>query len=1345
MAFGYGYGYGYGFWLKQKRAASGPFVPISYPLNQALWTANEATDNSNTRKVQTIANIPFQAGYEIGEHHSTNPAGNIAQIGLMTWDGSKYTRTSTNPVTRGSNQYNRLARRLVGLGWEWITGPADTKSFTTSDVPDAPTGSWAALSSGVVRVTLGPWNGQRRAVTGGEYQIGSGSWVAFTAAASGSNTIVDVPGLTDGVETGVNFRWVNANVDSTHPAGALSMTVIAQGVAPVPVAPRITYLVDGSGTAATVLFDVDGATPPDITAFRYRIGAGSSVVVSGSGPLPLTGLSASQAFEAEWTNATGYSATTAITLVAALPAYTAGMWTLTDGDDAAGDVLIVAVSSDPTPIGVTALIGREYQIGSGAWLPLPIDGAIHTGTPEVASNVRMRAVYDIGPSIPGDQKTATPTYPIAPESFPAFRQSGAPFSQATATTALSLTPYASRVAGDTLIHQINIIGNPTYTIPAGWTVLADNLVGTVGTPRYRALVVTKEADGTSADVFSVTLSAASRHVWKSWCAIGKLLSAISAFVSIDGVAQVANPASVTLPASHKAHFLALCYQLGSGSAQALPPSGYTADGTIASTGTSTAHVRAYAAGLDFEAGSQDPAAFGTSVDYPGTYTLALWNDPSVVIAPTTTLTVDVAPTSASNGQPIVFSAAANGAGTKTYALTIDGNTYTNTTGVFSVTPTPGSRPWSMTATNATGSASASGTVTVTNDLAFAVDAANPFLITVNGSSVTHDVTPASYRLEWQTADGGSLTTIDQTGASFPLTFPSSGAYRCRLRAIAAGGALGSWSDYLYYWVYQQGAISWFGENAQAVQVSPLSVQAPLEVIPVTSRQVRLHEVRPAVTTEVAGGRTYYLNGVVVNPPAYNAWGPHGWDNRLGGRTGLIGVTAGFSLPLVNTTWPRGLSLNDTVSKFVSRPTALLDSGNEGHRGGLADQHGGLVIVSAFSTTSPMQASPAIIKHGAWTPGSISLPGYQAMADALTALNLSTSGMTVPPIADVDYKMSRFDPSGKVLRGALHSLNDTEAYRPWRSAPPSLINYRDFELDNQAAALLVSNAWASDVKIRVLQHLILRGIQWDYPGANGRVGAGITQDLLLPISLSRIARGISFDDLATTQCENAPHQYGFWDATTAAYLGPHNDPTKPLFALRRQISSVLANSAVGHQFTVPWNVNSTTGERKQRFNGLNVYRESTGEELPYDGGGDMPGTSTENFGTNGFFSTPLTVGEWVYLKIPAAAMSGFAVGEPFWMYDTKTGIGTLTWDWNSFNPSPSMSYRVINQPHGSLIMLHALGAYPGGAGSKWDAMKRYTIKTALTNWPGAGSMNYPFTGDEFVSQMWTAHAATLGIT
>lgn len=216
----------------------------------------------------TRANIPQQIGYDIGEHHSTNSAGNLTQIGLMTWDGSGYARTSTNPVPRGSDQYNRLARRPTDLSgpWEWITDPFDTKRFQASDVPDAPIGTSAPLVSGSVRATLQPWDGQRRAVTGGEYRISGGSWIAFAAAAAGANTIVDVTGLTDGVATSTEFRWVNANVDSTHPAGILTMTLTAQAAVPVPQAPNITYLVDGTGTQATVYFDLDGGVPPDVTS-----------------------------------------------------------------------------------------------------------------------------------------------------------------------------------------------------------------------------------------------------------------------------------------------------------------------------------------------------------------------------------------------------------------------------------------------------------------------------------------------------------------------------------------------------------------------------------------------------------------------------------------------------------------------------------------------------------------------------------------------------------------------------------------------------------------------------------------------------------------------------------------------------------------------------------------------------------------------------------------------------------------------------------------------------------------------------------------------------------------------
>lgn len=1335
-------GLGIGISMFRRHGTGGPFEPITYPINPALWSASEAVADANTRKVQTIANIPAQDGYEIGEHHSTNPAGNIAQIGLMTWDGSKYTRTSTNPVTRGSNQYNRLARRLVGLGWEWITGPADTKPFTASDVPDAPTGSWAALSSGVVRVTLAPWNGQRRAVTGGEYQIGSGSWVAFTAAASGSNTIVDVPGLTDGVETGVNFRWVNANVDSTHPAGVLSMTVIAQSVAPVPVAPRITYLVDGSGTQATVYFDLEGGTPTDVTGIRYRIGGGSSVVRAGVAPLALTGLAASQSFEAEWTNSTGYSATTAITLLAALPTYQPSDWTATNASTEAGDGVNLTYSNHPSaPTGMVRL-GTQWSADAGVTWQDFTTSPVATGIPNAANSILSRAIFDVGPSIASAAKAVTPTYPALVTDFPLLTGPVVTNTGNANVNSIAVN-LPTHDVGQRLVVGIHFDGNPTPSA-SGWP--APTRISSAATDGN--LWLFDKIAASASETLTITLASAvvEQAVAHAFAVDGARSMIVSTVDETTAATTAPNIVDTSFGgAVEKAFILMLHGQLGSPAAPSAAPGdgGWSALQTNVSAATS-AGVRLTSTYKQIEATTYDPAAWPDAVANRTVVMLAFL--PVTSVPPVTSLSVAVSATEVAQGDPITFTMTANGRRPVTYQLVIDGSTYTNTTGIFTVTPSAGIKAWTASATNAAGSAPASGSVTVQQNMVFTIDAGTIYTATFEADTVPHTVTPATYELEWGLVSG-SATLLSQPVASpdFTITFPENGAYRIRARARNSGGVAGSWSDYLYYAPMVVGEISWPIQNLQAVQISPLMAQGPVEGVPVTGRQARLHEPRPAVARELWGSYNHYLHGVAINPSAKGGRGPQFWDSRQGGQNAITTPGAGyFDAADIATGWPRALSLNDTVSKVKSRPTASLNTGSQGYRSGLIDQHGGLVIVPALSTISPMQAAPAIIKHGAWAPGVVDLPGWSSLLSSVLGFNLSTSGMSVYPTDEVRIKMSRFDPVHKLMRGGTYWNDSQDAHTPFGSKPSSAANhYYKFQMDANVACLLLSNAVDNDWKTTMLGAYVLRGLNIDFPGNSAKFGAGINQALLLPLALSRIARGMSIADLATTQRENIPTMFGFWDSTTVTYLGPHDSATLPLFSKRRQITDVLADVSGGHRFMATW---GASGEIKQRFEKLHLVREATGERLPVSSAYDSDtnqSNASRGFGTIGLFSTPLTVGEWVYMEVPASAAGGFAIGEPYWMYSNLDANPDVA-EWRTFNPSPEMSYRDINEPQGKILLLSALGVWPSTAGSSWDACKKYTLKSRQVGWPGT-SLDYGFTATNFVTQFWDAHAATLGIT
>jgi hypothetical protein len=1324
-----------------------PGLVFTLPISSGVWDAYEAPSDADTRHTYARLVIPRQPAYDFGPYRGPDPAGNLAQIGLMTWTGSYYEWLSTGQADFGSPVYNRLARRVASPvgAWEWITGAGDLKPFTASNKPDAPTGSWAALSTGVVRVTLDAWVGNGRTVTSAHYDIGAGS-VSFTPAAASTVTVVDVSGLTDGVPTAATFTWTNANGTSD----VLNMVLEAEGTEAAPLPPDVNYLINGTGTEATIYLD----TPEDFTGsaiseFTYDIDGGTPVVVSGAGPLSLTSLAATQEFTVAWANAGGYSDPVTIDLIASPPTYDVGDWTLTDAVDPAGDVLLAEIVTPLTVPGTIVLLDTEYRVDGGAANTLAVSGEISTGTAEVEVGAQLRGLYNIGPGVWSDTKTATPTIFVPEPIQAAIRARGTGASSATSSTTHTFTNPAGAEIGDQVVFQIGFDGNPgTLTVASGtgWTL---STVHVGNNTDVSGLVAFKTLNGVG-DSLVLTSSASEQSGYLSWALSTWGDDPIRAWGTQVG-SNVPNTPNCDFGDTGPFIVVSGAFYSQSGTVQTSVsvPTGYDNFRNQNSATNGSASVRVCSSEKEVVGSSEDPGAYGVSV--PDAVLLTMAFPPATSILPVTTINVVASAEAVDNGESLTFTANADGNAPITYTLAIAGLADqvivapTNAPVVFTVTEPTGSYSGTLTAENPAGSAFDTVSFTVAERLVIVPDAANPFQIVIEADSVIGG-TPASYDLEWDLADAsGALTEVTQAGPDFTVVFPASGAWRFRVRETG-----GAWSIYGYYAVQTVGGITYSAENVQAVQISPIALEAPVEMVPVTGKIPKVFEVQPPVATEIAGSVTHFLNGVMVDPSAFNGRGPEGWDSRTGGSAGLAALHDGFDQALINTSWPVSLPIGGTISKALSRPTALLRNadGGQGVRYGSIDQHSGLIITDALSTASPLQAPSAIIKHGAWTPGSIDLPGYQDMVDIVTATTLSTAGMTVPSMSSLIQKVCRFNPTGKLLRFGLWSDNDNECFVPFDwSFGSSVTNYYAYSTDEIAYAALLSDALTSDEKIAILRYSIMRGVQQDFPGNDARTGAGISQDYMMPVALSRIARGESFLDFGeydpgVSQRENMPWNYGFWDSTTVTYLAPHDSYSRPTFSLRRQINSITTDGT-GHTINVPFNVNSRQGERQQKFGRLMVVHEATGNKVPHAIDSGQRGGPTTNLRTDGLFPVTPSPGDWVYMEIPTAAMGAFAEGEPYWMYDTEQDA-PLNFRWQSFNPVPHMSYRNKQEPFGGMMLLEALGAYPNIPGSKWDAAKQYHLKAALPDWPTA-DFNYPFSAGTFVGQFWAAHAATLGIT
>lgn len=1326
-----------------------PVTPgdITIPISSSLWTAQEAGADADTRKTFATLTLPNQAEYIYGFYRGAVPEGNLSQIGTATWNAttSRYEWTSVGQASLGATVYNRVARRPADLSgpWEWITSPFDTKAWIASNVPSAPTGTWAALSTGSVRVTLAAWVGNGRAVTAGSYNRGAGA-TAFTPAAAGDPTIVDVTGLTDGVPTSTTFTFTNVNGTSS----ALTLMLEAEGAEAPPPSPDLSYLINGTGTEATVQLDMDEAaeyTGSEIVEFTYAIDGGTPVIVAGTGPLVLTGLDATQELTVSWANNGGYSDPVTIELIASPPTYEDGDWTLTDAEDAAGDVLIVAIGTPITvPAGLT-LLANQYRIGSGAWANLPANGRISTGAPNTLASVRLRPLYSIGPAVPSDAKTATPTAPVAePVRAAIFARGSGVGHTSTGSTGHTFANPAGSIAGHMVIHLIGFDGDPgTLTVASGsgWTLSSLTVASGGG---HSAMTAWKILNGTG-DTLGLTSSASEQSGHLSWTL--STFGEAPIFSAFNVATFGTPPDSPSLSFGGNLPFIVVTGTVYSQSdgLQNAGPTGYAEYRNQNSGGNASASIRVVGAERSVDGTSEDPGAWPVSVSVPTSVTIGF--SPATSVAPTDTLSAAVSASDINNGESVTFTLQANGAAPIDYELTIEGVTYeqtapTNLPVTFSVTPTTGSRAWTATATNAAGSDTKTGTITVRENLIYTINSADPFQLTVQADSVSHTVTAASYDLEWGRADGtGTDTLVSQTGPNIPLALPASGAWRFRVRAVDSGSTPGAWADWKYYFAVVQGGLTYTGENAAGVKVTALSPQAPVAIWPVTGQAVRMNEILPPVRYETWLGVVHTLNGVMYNPSAFQGRGPQGWDSRTGDGNDIRGLHDGFSSALVHTAWPQVCAVGDTFSKFLSRPSDQLRvRSRQGYRSGMADQHGGVVIMEADPGAA---AAPSIIKPSAWSASPVALPGMSDIVDAFVASTLSISGMTMPNAGTVEGKVCRFDPSGMALRGGSYWKDDREAFQPYDVSPGSSGNYYAFETYSDAICMAASGAVTSDFKANVLSHLALMGIHQDHPGSNFRVGAGISLDHSLPLMLARVAQGRGFEDMVSSdpavgQREIVPWMYNLWTEETLEYLNPHTSLTSPIFS-QLKVPISITTTGTGHDIEVPFNLSNGTGGRKQSFTGLEIVRESTGQRLPWGAGeGRNYSGPTTIYRTIGFYDTTPTLSDRFYLAIPAAAMGAFAVGQPYWQFDANPD---MSYNWNAFNPSPKLAYRDIPDPRALLIAGHLLGVYP--TTPNWKGAKDYTIQTYNT-WPISG-FSYPRNGTAFTIAFFGAHATALGIT
>jgi len=620
--------------------------------------------------------------------------------------------------------------------------------------------------------------------------------------------------------------------------------------------------------------------------------------------------------------------------------------------------------------------------------------------------------------------------------------------------------------------------------------------------------------------------------------------------------------------------------------------------------------------------------------------------------------------------------------------------------------------------------------------------------------------------------GGTAITAAVSGTTTTLTLTGNGAWQID---YASDGV--TYGALAYRWCYTVGAISYMGRNCASVAMSAGVAEGVVVVVPISGRQATLEPPTPIYNLEnryisqLGFTVPIHTNGVMKNftaPRSYDVMGQAAWDNRIVTSSSPYYVrpqmdsTAvaafdpskenyrqSFNVDNLCTKWPQMLAVNDGFTKAVSNPDTMYAGFNERHRHGLLAQMGGLAVASAQPSAG--EFAQQLIRHPAWVGGNVSVPNLASMISTLQGMSLSTSGMTVPDTAAILANLKRFNPALATYRGGVNEIDSHERMTTYRNGWPlnSGSNYYQYQLINVALFLLTTGAVNSAWKAEMLTALSFWGHQIDVPGQQAQTQAGISQHHEALVMLSRIAKGLSFTDLPSTQPGNSLCSYSKFTAADLPRLQPHNNALWPFFSRRSQ---ALAVTSSGTNYLINIKRNATYDGTRQYFQGLMLVRESTGEKVQITKSITGSGAGASAYfqvtvAQSGFSTTP-AVGEIFYMEPPAGAASTAIFSD-----------GYCDWDNNKINekkqsayhPSPGITagqtpdgYRTVNEPHGLLWIAHALGVWPSGI-DNFDAVKTYTKNTYLTGYPGTGLMDMAFTAvGPFIPQMWAAHAATLGL-
>lgn len=195
-----------------------------------------------------------------------------------------------------------------------------------------------------------------------------------------------------------------------------------------------------------------------------------------------------------------------------------------------------------------------------------------------------------------------------PATYPVLRSGPTNTTSSTAVSAFSLNMPAGVEVGDTLFALVASASPGPLTASAGWSAVGDF----VDPDDRRLLILTKTAAG--GDSLTVTPTTSARFSAKV-SAFAGAVSVTASSLAVNGGTSQPNSDELTLGSSAPTRWISVVGHSGAGTAVSVgtPPSGYTYSGSIASSGTSSVHMRLHDAYRETTSNTEDPGPFSQAV------------------------------------------------------------------------------------------------------------------------------------------------------------------------------------------------------------------------------------------------------------------------------------------------------------------------------------------------------------------------------------------------------------------------------------------------------------------------------------------------------------------------------------------------------------------------------------------------------------------------------------------------------------------------------------------------------------------------------------------------------------